>query len=188
MKIAHKTKSLIVHVPSTCENIRTFKARDARLRGLSRAEVSDSVISRFHSKYKKTQGCWLWQAGKYPRGYGMVHLSRDEYGVQRITYAHRVAYLLAHGDIRVGQVVMHSCDTPSCVNPAHLSLGSQGDNIRDGVSRGRYNVPHVNAQTVTDAQVAEIRRSSERGVILAKRLGVSTAFVSLVRRGLRRAA
>lgn len=150
--------------------------------------MSRAFIARFHTKYNTTGACWLWQAGKFPKGYGMVNLGRMADGSQQTTYAHRVAYVLAHGNIPAGRVVMHSCDTPACVNPAHLSLGTQGDNIRDGVSRGRYNVPHVAMRVLSDAAVSEIRQSAERGVVVAKRHGVSPALVSMIRRDFRRAA
>jgi hypothetical protein len=67
----------------------------------------------------------------------MVNLGRDMRGKQFTTYAHRVAYVLANGPIEPGQVVMHTCDVPACVNPAHLKLGSQGDNNRDCFAKGR---------------------------------------------------
>lgn len=105
--------------------------------GLARREFGVRFIARFHTKYQKSSGCWLWQAGKFSRGYGMVNLGRDARGAQHTSYAHRVAYVLAHGDIPAGAVVMHACDTPACVNPAHLSLGDQRQNLRDAVVRGR---------------------------------------------------
>lgn len=106
-------------------------------KGLRRRDLTAAIIARFHSKYQIADGCWLWQAGSYPRGYGMVNLGRDVRGKQFTTYAHRVAYVLANGPIEPGQVVMHTCDVPACVNPAHLVLGSQGDNIRDCFAKGR---------------------------------------------------
>lgn len=109
----------------------------AYTKGLRRRDLTAAIIARFHTKYQKSSGCWLWQAGGYPRGYGMVNLGRDVRGKQYTTYAHRVAYVLAYGPIEPGQVVMHICDVPACVNPAHLRLGTQGDNIRDCYAKGR---------------------------------------------------
>lgn len=72
----------------------------------------------------KSTGCWLLRKdGKpiYPGG----------------ILAHRLVYVVTHGDIPAGMVVMHVCDTPYCVNPEHLALGTQQDNMRDASVKGR---------------------------------------------------
>lgn len=105
---------------------------------LERREIPRAFISRFHTKYNRVaSGCWEWQAGAFRRGYGMVNLGRFASGRQHTEYAHRVAYVLAKGAIPAGQVVMHACDNVACVNPDHLSLGTQGDNVRDCFAKGR---------------------------------------------------
>lgn len=159
-------------------------------RGLRRRDLSPDTIARFHEKYIKTpSGCWLWTAGKYRAGYGQIHLGRSAEGVQRVMQAHRVAYVLATGrDIPAHLVVMHSCDVRACVNPAHLSMGEQAENVRDGARKGRYNVPHVRARKLTDADVRAIRASNEKSVRLAVRYKTTLANISLIRRGLRRKA
>lgn len=106
--------------------------------GLRKREIPTAVVARFHSKYNTGSGCWLWTAGKFANGYGMVNLGRFANGKQHTTQAHRVAFVLAHGEIPQGQVVMHSCDTPACVNPAHLVLGDQSQNIADAKAKGHY--------------------------------------------------
>lgn len=103
---------------------------------LARREFSHAFVARFHTKYQTSPGCWLWQVSLYANGYGQVCVGRHRDGTQHNAYAHRVAYVLTHGDIPAGRVVMHSCDTPACVNPAHLQLGTQRDNLRDAVIRG----------------------------------------------------
>lgn len=156
--------------------------------GLSGRDLTPDTIARFQAKYTKSEGCWLWQASRFPKGYGQFVLARTEYGQPR-AYAHRVAYVLAHGDIPPGLVVMHKCDTPACVNPAHLVLGTQADNLADAMAKGRmggFTRPDI--QKITDAQVHEIRASTEPGVVLAKRYGVSKSCISLIRRGLARKA
>jgi hypothetical protein len=106
-------------------------------KGLRRRDLTSAFVARFHTKYQKADGCWPWTAGRFPRGYGMVNLGRDMRGRQFTTYAHRVSFVLAKGPIEPGQVVMHTCDVPACVNPDHLALGTQGDNIRDCFAKGR---------------------------------------------------
>ncbi len=88
--------------------------------------------ARFASKTQRGApgGCWLWLGTKTAAGYGQLRVR----GVR--VYAHRYAYEAAHGPIPSGLVVMHSCDNPSCVNPAHLSAGTYSQNTRDAVDRG----------------------------------------------------
>lgn len=77
--------------------------------------------------------CWEWKRSRLPRGYGRF---RQPTGHE---YAHRVAWRLTNGPIPDGMVVRHYvCDNPPCCNPAHLRLGTQGDNNDDSVSRGRW--------------------------------------------------
>jgi hypothetical protein len=75
--------------------------------------------------------CVLWQGAKVPKGYGIVSINKRNH------YAHRVAAEKAYGPIPEGHVVAHKCDTPSCVNPDHLFICTQADNLRDMVEKGR---------------------------------------------------
>jgi hypothetical protein len=175
----------------TCyRNVRPTHRWDGRRNksAFGREDIPASAIARFHAKYQKTPSCWLWTAGRYRNGYGMFCVERRYKAPQINTQAHRVAYVLAHGDIPQGAVVMHSCDVRACVNPAHLSIGDQGDNVRDGVQKGHYSGSRPSIQKITDAQVVEIRASQESSVALAKRYGVKLTTISLIRRGLRRKA
>lgn len=81
-------------------------------------------------------GCWLWMGTTCPLGYGHVRLSRAERKV-RSNLAHRIAYERAFGPIPAGLKCCHRCDVPSCVNPDHLFLGTQKDNLRDMFAKGR---------------------------------------------------
>ncbi len=74
--------------------------------------------------------CWEWQGRRSVRGDGV-------YTFKGHTSAYRVAYYLANGDIAPGLCVMHACDNRACCNPAHLSLGTHADNMRDKVEKGR---------------------------------------------------
>lgn len=77
-------------------------------------------------------GCWIWLGNVGPHGYGRVHISG------RRVPAHRLAYEQAFGDIPNGLVVCHKCDTPSCVNPAHLFAATQQQNLMDMAAKGRH--------------------------------------------------
>jgi len=90
---------------------------------------------RFLMQVNKTDSCWWWIGGKDKNGYGMF---RGEVGATMFTRAHRFSYAFHTGDLLVGMVAMHSCDNPSCVNPAHLSSGTNADNQRDKMAKGRH--------------------------------------------------
>ena len=77
--------------------------------------------------------CWEWQGGK-DHGYGVVSLGSRTAGRMP---AHRMAWELVKGPIPEGKHVLHHCDNPPCVNPAHLYLGTDVENARDRVERGR---------------------------------------------------
>lgn len=77
-------------------------------------------------------GCWLWMGGAYPSGYGRMTSG----GKNR--RAHRGVWELVNGPIPEGLAVCHKCDTPLCVNPDHLFLGSQAANVRDMAAKGRH--------------------------------------------------
>jgi hypothetical protein len=77
--------------------------------------------------------CWQWTGSKNSVGYGQFSRSRSN----RHIGAHRWAYEHAFGVIPDGMVVMHECDNRACVNPTHLRLGTQRDNMLDMIAKGR---------------------------------------------------
>lgn len=79
-------------------------------------------------------GCWLWLGTVNAKGYGGIFNSA--YPTEQ--KAHRVSYRAFVGDIPAGLLVCHSCDVPSCVNPAHLWLGTDADNAHDRDAKGRH--------------------------------------------------
>ena len=76
-------------------------------------------------------GCWIWLGGADELGYGRYGNRKHRVNVPRR------AYELYVGPIAAGLVVRHTCDMPSCVNPAHLVTGTYKDNSQDMVRRGR---------------------------------------------------
>lgn len=82
-------------------------------------------------------GCWLWLGKLNAAGYGNI-FARDENRKVFGLIAHRVSYWIEHGHVPAGVSVCHRCDMPSCVNPEHLFLGTQEDNIRDCVRKKRH--------------------------------------------------
>lgn len=93
---------------------------------------------RFMLQVKKTKQCWLWAAATDRDGYGIF---RGSIAGKTYTKAHRFSYSLHTGEIIPdGMIAMHSCDNPRCVNPDHLSLGTNMDNMRDKIAKGRMRV------------------------------------------------
>lgn len=88
-------------------------------------------IARFWAKVDRTDDCWLWRGFCLPKGYGTITIRTKNH------YAHRMAYEIVKGTIPPGLLVCHTCDTPSCVNPEHLFLGTHRDNFADMISKGR---------------------------------------------------
>ena len=90
-------------------------------------------LDRFQGKIDASGGCHEWQGGSTAAGYGVFHACGYTY------LAHRLAFALAGGKMH-HPVVMHSCDNPKCVNPAHLVGGDYKANMADMVSKGRQNI------------------------------------------------
>jgi hypothetical protein len=125
-------------------------------------------------------GCWLWAGNVSAAGYGLFS------GAWRVTVsAHRMAYRLAVGEIPAGAAVCHHCDTRTCVNPAHLFVGTQGDNIRDCAAKGRLR-GGGGLRRLTPGDALAVRLALSTGVSageLAQRYGVRRETISKVRTG-----
>ncbi len=148
------------------------------------AELAQNFFERHRDKiaFGEPGQCWIWVAGRFARGYGAV-LSRG-----KMRRAHREAYEAVHGpDSADGFVVRHKCDVPLCVNPAHLELGTQADNMRDMNERGRQIAPQGEANgraKLTEDDVRTIRAiyvfgSTDLGrPALSRRFGVSRPVIA----------
>lgn len=102
-------------------------------RALRRANFAE----RFWSLVQKSDGCWLWQGRKERLGYGRFHIIGRTDG-RRDGRAHHIAWMLANDSpVPDGMILLHACDTPSCVRPDHLRLGTHADNVADKVAKGR---------------------------------------------------
>ena len=102
--------------------------------------------------YEPNTGCWLWTAGINDDGYARMLFNG------KARYVHRIVYEFRRGKIPVGLFALHSCDTPSCVNPDHIFLGTQTDNMIDKTRKGRAyrGVNHYRAK-LDEYQIKAIR-------------------------------
>ena len=99
------------------------------------------IATRFWNKIdRRGNGCWLWPGAVNNKGYGMFQTQTT--GHVKFKTTHRLAWELTNGPIPVGLFVCHTCDVPSCVNPAHLWLGTNQANIMDAVRKGRHSPPY----------------------------------------------
>lgn len=149
--------------------------------------LDTKTIKRLWSKVAITdkQSCWEWQAHRNNLGYGMFGIG------QKVWLAHRVAWLAVGGELPPGAVLLHSCDNPACCNPHHLSVGTQTDNMRDCIAKGRgwpvkrYQRGESNCRSkLTESDVSEIRRICAEGKTshseLAERFGVSRSLIGFI--------
>ena len=139
--------------------------------------MDTNTLKRFTAKVEITDSCHIWTASKTRTGYGYFRADG------RTDLAHRVAYKLYNGEIPRGMYVIHACDNPSCVNPEHLAIGTQSDNILDCVMKNRHP-----KQKLTESDVTAMREKYESTkttmTALAKEYGVDKSTVRLAIRGL----
>ena len=133
--------------------------------------------------------CWLWRGGQNNDGYGVIATG----GVPTMTTAHRASWALHNQAIEEGLHVLHRCDTPACVNPAHLFLGTNRDNIMDCVAKGRRHMPDAKGERngyakLTDEEVRQIRDLAPvlRHRVIAAAYHISTGYVDRLAIGERR--
>lgn len=131
----------------------------------------------FWSKVDRSGECWLWKGSRSSNGYGQCYPGRNH------TYTHRYAYCQAVGPIPNGMSVLHRCDTPACVRPDHLFLGTQQDNLRDMVQKGRWSSgqPRKGSKLFTSTQIDDICAAYANGASylgLARQYGCSDSTIT----------
>lgn len=124
----------------------------------------------------KETNCWEWTGKK--RGfktflYGLMCKYNQN------IYCHRLSYYLYNGDIPDKMFVCHKCDNPSCCNPEHLFLGTNGENMHDCYLKGRHLFNRK--RKLTDEDVMFIRNSKLLGSELAKKFNVYESTISAIR-------
>jgi len=143
--------------------------------------MNANTEKRFWARVQMGLFCWDW-LGALSQGYGHQEVAGSR------TKAHRLSWVIHFGPIPDGLCVLHRCDNPRCVNPAHLFLGTQADNIQDMMAkdRGRWPVrsgEDANNARLTAAQVRTIRERVAAGETrgsLARELGVHKTTVAKI--------
>ncbi|MBP2301583.1 HNH endonuclease [Azospirillum picis] len=131
------------------------------------------------------EACWEWRGHKSrPDGYGVFRSDGKK------CYSHRLSYELFVGSIPDGMFVLHACDNPGCVNPAHLFIGTAADNATDKTLKGRARGAHSGSAhhnaTLTEEQALAIKRMVCGGVKsseAAATFGVSRSIVKDIKSG-----
>ena len=138
-----------------------------------------TLQERFDEKYipEPNSGCWLWISNQR-KGYGEMYIN-----TKRIP-AHRVSWTIHYGEIPDGLLCLHTCDNPSCVNPVHLFLGTNSDNMKDKASKGRGYSPtgikhHMNKLTEDD--VLAIRDDARKQWEIAEDYGIAQSGISKIK-------
>lgn len=146
--------------------------------------MARSMKKAFDAKWSMDPetGCWMWTAAKTQHGYGKLANGKGGW-----TLAHRASWGLHRGHPPEGMCVLHKCDTPACVNPDHLFLGSHQDNMRDRdrKRRGIHGTRHPSAK-LNPKLAREIRELSSVGwrkCELARAYGVTAPSIGKILEG-----
>lgn len=124
-------------------------------------------------------GCWIWMKSLNHRGYGKTCLGKGTN-----LSAHRVAYEEKYGKIPNGLMALHTCDVRSCVNPDHIFLGTQQDNMTDKVNKNRQaNGENHGMSKLTKEQAIEAKFSNEKASVLANRFNCAAVTIRQIRSG-----
>lgn len=138
------------------------------------------LLERFFECLQQSDGCWTWTSSLL-NGYGRFYVDG------KYEFAHRVSYKLFNGPIPDGMCVCHRCDNPQCVNPSHLFLGTNLDNIRDRVEKKRNATGGNHGRSKLNAEsVKLIRRELAKGrspYSVSKDFGVASATIKQIEDG-----
>lgn len=147
------------------------------------------LLARFERHFipEPNTGCWLWVGATRANGYGVIGIDKQR-PERRWDYAHRVSWLLHRGNITKNMMVLHRCDVRCCVNPDHLFLGTQADNMQDALRKNRLPTA-VNGRYKTKLSISDviaIRASMEGPAALSRRYGVRPTHICAIQKGRKR--
>lgn len=135
-----------------------------------------SIVERFYEKVTVGDGCWEWRGvrvGRSGDGYGQIYMSG------KMVYANRVSWIIHRGEIPNGMFVLHDCDNKACVNPDHLHLGTNKQNMIEAAERG-FKSKKLNPQKIRNIRKLKGIKSA---LELSKSYGVGFSTIYDIWRG-----
>ncbi len=173
-----KTKELVLLLH---RSFNTISCQAQRL-GIQRLDYTKQPLQKRFEKFvmpEPNSGCWLWTGGTDGSGYGQIGN-----GHGKTIHAHRASWLIYKGLIPDGLSVLHKCDNPPCVNPQHLFLGTQQDNITDCCNKKRQCIGQERPiAKLTNEMVIAIRRDPRTHKEIAIAFNISRTTVAYVKNG-----
>lgn len=148
---------------------------------LAATGISEDARRRFWKKVRKTDGCWIWTGEIRHDGYGKFQINYGRYG------AHRVSWVIAGNVLSENLLILHSCHNPACVNPSHLKLGTNEENMkeRNSLNRQARGEKMGNAK-LTAKKVLTIRKLVADGrtaLSIGKEFGVHAETIKAIIKG-----
>jgi len=137
-------------------------------------------MERFWSKVDKSGDCWMWMASLNESGYGRFRVGESH------KQAHRVSLEMSGVPIPDGAIVCHACDTPACVNPSHLWVGTHKDNSQDSINKGRrpfFGEGNPSSKLMAyevDQIIEEYSHGDTSHRVLGRKYGVSHRTIGLI--------
>ena len=131
---------------------------------------SEEFLERFWAKVEKKgeNDCWEWTAAKNEKGYGLIRIEGKNIKAHRVSLQIKI-----NREIGEGLVTKHSCDNRGCVNPQHLTEGTQSENIKEAYERGRISVrkgSEIGNSKLTETEILEIREICKEGLLTQKEI------------------
>src|ERR1700753_2039822 len=143
------------------------------------ADENNMTKEEFFSNVKiNKNSCWEWQRYLNKYGYGYISTEGKSWSI------HRYAYYVTHGSIPSKKWVLHKCDNRKCINPDHLYLGDNAQNVKDRVQRNRGAIAERNASSkLTTKEVTKIKKMTGTLRSVSEKFGVAIATIDDIRRG-----